>query len=429
MLSPIYDQFSTVVVGLITIRAFNRSRHYVERCYSLIDNRSRVIYYTEYTGKWLAIRMGILGAMYVLVVTFAVAFSQISASLAGFTLTFALDFSSYIMSLLQRYTEVEVEASAVERVVEYAELPTEDDLSKSPGTPPPAAWPASGDIEVENLSVAYDESLPPVLKEVSFSIPSGKRVGVVGRTGAGKSSLALALFRLLEPRTGCIRIDNLDISTVKRSELRKRLAVVPQDPFLFSGTLRSNLDMAGEKDDYELLQALQQVQLVSADAEDEGETEVSSSSSATIPVDDPTKPTGATRTADIFKNLSLPVAQGGDNFSQGQRQLVCLARALLLRPKIIVLDEATSSVDSDTGAQILRGAVSIFPPDSTVILIAHRLSTIAGVDIVFVLSEGRLVEIGPPAELLRTEGGMFWELVQKSSEKEELMKTILGSAP
>ena len=368
--------------------------------------------------------MGLLSAMYVLVVTFAVAFSQTSAPLAGFTLSFALDFSSSVMSLLQRFTEIEVDASAVERVVEYAELPTEDDLSKSPGTTPPAAWPASGSIKVENLSVAYDESLPPALKDVSFSIPSGKRVGVVGRTGAGKSSLALALFRLLEPRTGRIRVDGLDISAVKRSDLRKRLAIVPQDPFLFSGTLRSNLDMAGQKDDYELLNALQQVQLVSADAEDGGETEVSSSSSATIPGDDPAKPAGATRTADIFKNLSLPVAQGGDNFSQGQRQLVCLARALLSRPKVVVLDEATSSVDSDTGAQVLRGAVSIFPPDSTVILIAHRLSTIAAVDIVLVLSEGRLVEMGPPAELLGTEGGMFWELVQKSSEREELMKTI-----
>jgi ABC-type multidrug transport system fused ATPase/permease subunit len=228
--SPIYDQFSSVLSGLSTIRAFNRTKFYMDRMYGLIDNSSKATWALQLSSRWMSFRMGVLGAFFVTIVANAVAFSRIDAALAGFTLVFALRYTNALTSLLQAMTSLELGFNACERVLEYAEIETEPEG----GEDAPAAWPTEGRIEVDNLTVRYAKDLPPVLKNINFSVGSGERIGIVGRTGAGKSTLAAVFFRLLDSVEGSVRVDNVDISKLKLSQLRSRLAIIPQDPFLFS---------------------------------------------------------------------------------------------------------------------------------------------------------------------------------------------------
>ncbi|KAK3310355.1 uncharacterized protein B0T15DRAFT_518279 [Chaetomium strumarium] len=430
--SPIYDQFSSVLSGLSTIRAFGRTKFYMDRMYGLIDNSSKASWMLQLSSRWMAFRMGVLGALFVSVVANAVAFSRVDAALAGFCLAFALRYTNALTSLLQAMTSVELGFNACERVLEYAEIATEPEGGKNA----PAAWPTEGKIEVDNLTVRYADDLPPVLKSLNFTVGAGERIGIVGRTGAGKSTLAAVFFRLLEPVEGCVSIDNVDISTLKLAQLRSRLAIIPQDPFLFSGTLRSNLDMEGVLDDHELLESLKRVHLIETDDDDDDhpgrptvcqpaqtiDTVVATTSaSGALPAIDSETATEASTAADpeptiiepqrsqtnashssnIFTNLSTPISAGGANLSQGQRQLVCLARALLKRPKIVVLDEATSAVDQGTDSSIQASLRKEFAAAGcTVLVIAHRLSTVADFDRLLVLEKGRVAEMGSPRELL-----------------------------
>ncbi len=292
---------------------------------------------------------------------------------------------------------------------QYTELPTEALGGKSA----PAAWPTEGRIEVDDLVVGYAPDLPPVLKGVSFSINRNERVGVVGRTGAGKSSLTLALFRFLEARSGSIHIDGVDISKIKLHDLRSRLAIIPQDPVLFSGTVRSNLDPFDNHTDAALRDCLERVHLVSAS----GATTPSTSTAASSVTPKNTNP---------FTDLSSPISEGGLNLSQGQRQLLCLARAIVSRPRVMVLDEATSAVDMHTDALIQRSIREEFT-DASLVVIAHRLSTIADFDRVLVLSDGKVAEFGTPRELWeKAEGGMFRAMCEESGEREKLRGVVFG---
>lgn len=421
-----------------------------------------------------------LGTIFVTIVAVVAVSGHVDAALAGFSLTFALRYSWRLTGLLSSMTSLELSFNAAERVIEYSEIETEPEDGKEA----PAAWPAEGKIEVDNLSVAYKDGLPPVLKNLNFTVRPGERIGIVGRTGAGKSTLASVFFRLLKPREGSVRIDNIDISDLKLTQLRGRLAIIPQDPFLFSGTLRSNLDMDDTLEDYELQTTLQRVHLAKqqpASTEQATQYPVVSSHeetaiSTTEAVEEATNgeasallpdvenmdtapSTAAVATTeterpsadstDIFNNLSMEISTGGGNLSQGQRQLVCLARALLARPKIVIMDEATSAVDRGTDAAIQMALRDDFASAGcTVLVIAHRLSTVADFDRILVLEKGRMAEMGTPRELL--EGGMrrdeergrrgeaeggeaeedgagaFWDLVQSSAEKEKLVEMVLG---
>lgn len=306
--------------------------------------------------------------------------------------------------------------NATERIVEYSRIPIEDQFgresqpeaeSKTMESTVPAAWPAEGQLEIEGLVVGYDPDLPPVLRGLSFKVTKNQRVGVVGRTGAGKSSLTLALFRFLEAREGTIRIDGIDISKIGLHDLRSRLAIIPQDPVLFSGTVRSNLDPFNDHTDTDLYDAMERVQLIHSSINGSGTA----------------NPTLSDTNVNIFKSLSSRISEGGLNLSQGQRQLLCLARAIVSRPKIMILDEATSAVDMATDFLIQRSIREEFK-DSTLIVIAHRLSTIADFDKILVMSDGKAVEFDAPRKLLE-EKGMFWEMVGQSGEKDRLEKAIL----
>lgn len=305
--------------------------------------------------------------------------------------------------------------NAMERIVEYSRIPVE----KQEGTVVPAHWPTEGRLQVEGLVAGYAPDLPPVLKGLSFEVTRNQRIGVIGRTGAGKSSLTLALFRFLEAREGRIVIDGIDISKMKLHDLRSRLAIIPQDPVLFSGTVRSNLDAFDEHGDAELYDALERVHLI------RGTGNVSRGEFTSAPVTDaPSSLAFSDVNSNIFSNLSSRISEGGLNLSQGQRQLLCLARAIVSRPKIMVLDEATSAVDMATDVLIQRSIREEFE-DSTLLVIAHRLLTIADFDRILVMSDGRAVEYDTPRNLLAKRGA-FWEMVEQSGDRDRLEEIILG---
>ncbi|KAL7808977.1 P-loop containing nucleoside triphosphate hydrolase protein [Trichoderma aethiopicum] len=409
--SPVFEQFNATLSGVATLRAYQKTQVYVERMHSHLDAWDAVSIYGSLFNRWMSFRMALIGTAFSSIVGVVVALSpHIDASMAGFTLAFAVDLSGNILMTLWSYTSLELDMNATERVIEYADLQTEP----LDGEKPPAAWPTSGDIEVKDLVVGYAEDLPAVLKGVSFNVKNNERVGVIGRTGAGKSSLTLALFRFLEARSGTILIDGVDISKIDLHSLRSRLAIIPQDPVLFSGTIRSNLDPFNERTDEELRESLHRVHLVG--------------SQPATPANEPSSAAGSTTSptnVNIFRDLSSGIAESGGNLSQGQRQLLCMARAIVSRPKIMVLDEATSAVDMATDTLIQRSIREEFT-DSTLIVIAHRLSTIADFDRILVLSEGVVAEFGTPKELWEKEGGVFRDMCESSGERDKLRETILG---
>jgi len=302
--------------------------------------------------------------------------------------------------------------NAIERVEEYISMPHES----TSGTSVPAAWPSAGLIEIKNLTVAYDVGLPPVLHSLTFTAEPTESIGVVGRTGAGKSSLTLAIFRMLDIRAGTITIDGIDTAEITLHDLRSRLAIIPQDPVLFSGTLRSNIDPQGHYTDEEVFAGLRRMHLLDEGEEDEEEEpepaplalrKTATNTSAIIPP----PPTRA-----VFHDLNYPISRGGLNLSQGQRQLICLARALISRPKVLILDESTSNLDMATDRKIQRSIREDFA-QSTLLVIAHRLSTIADFDKVLVLEKGEVREFGKPKELWERCGG-FRDMVESSGERE-----------
>ncbi|KAB8235657.1 P-loop containing nucleoside triphosphate hydrolase protein [Aspergillus alliaceus] len=425
--SPVMEQFDSSLAGLTTIRAFNKVEVYVRQMYSKIDRHAQTVWNSWLFNRWLAFRMSIVGAIFSTGAAALVVYvPTIPAALAGFAISFALQYNYAVSMGLRFYAEMEMDMNSTERVLEYSDLDTED----QGGYEPPAAWPLRGRVEVDNLVVAYAPDLPPVLNGLSFNMEPNQRVGVVGRTGAGKSSLTLALFRFLEARKGHIVIDGLDVSKMTLQALRSRLAIIPQDPVLFSGTVRSNLDPFHEYTDTELYNALERVHLLSFEdaitlaSQSQHDSFSGSDTLASTPIS-PT--TGYSKPSSFFTSLSAPISEGGLNISQGQRQLLCLARAIVAQPKIMILDEATSAVDMETDALIQRSIRSEFGRhDSSLLVIAHRLSTIADFDRILVMDAGKAVEFGPPLELLGIEGGVFRNLVENSGERAVLEEMILG---
>ena len=425
--SPVFEQFGSALTGVGTIRAFDKSDTYITRMYSKIDDHISSFWYLWAFNRWMGWRMSLVGGFFAtFVAAMILLINGIDAALAGFALSFALEYGSAVIWSVRFYTNIELDMNAAERIIEYASLPTES----LDGTDPPAAWPSEGRLEVKDLVVGYAPDLPPVLKGLAFRVERNERIGVVGRTGAGKSSLTLALFRFLEAREGSIHIDGLDISKIKLHDLRSRLAIIPQDPVLFSGTVRSNLDAFDEHGDSDLRDALLRVHLISVEEFESLSSSSSSSGSATPVPPVPNTPNGTTKNLNKnpFLHLSSPITEGGLNLSQGQRQLLCLARAIVSRPKIMVLDEATSAVDMATDALIQRSIREEFG-GSTLIVIAHRLSTIADFDKILVLDDGRVSEFGTPKELFALENGVFKGMVGESGEKKKLISMIQGAEP
>ncbi|KAJ3059615.1 hypothetical protein HK102_009904 [Quaeritorhiza haematococci] len=308
-------------------------------------------------------------------------------------------------------------------------------------------WPTRGQITVRNLEIRYAPELPPVLKKISFEVREREKIGVVGRTGAGKSTLSLAFFRILPIPSGSIFIDGVDISAIGLRDLRSRLVIIPQDPVLFSGTLRSNLDPFDEHNDAALWQALKRsrfldsLQSSSQSTGASGSSSLASSSTSSPMLCsrghsqsqdhmDQTLHRARSKSSDLGLNnsppeitLSTPISENGSNFSQGQRQLLCLARSLLRQTTLVILDEATASVDNETDLKIQETVREEFK-DRTVLCIAHRLRTVMDYDKILVLDKGEVVEFGTPLELVMGERGVgvFGKMVEETGERDELIE-------
>ena len=407
--SPIFELFGTALTGIGTIRAFGRTESYVERMFDRIDEHARTFWYLWLFNRWIMFWLNNVGALFSVLVAAVIVANKADAALAGFALSFALQYSAALVWSIRQYASVELSMNATERILEYSDIAIEDD---SGAVAAPAAWPTQGRLEVDGLSVAYAHDLAPVLNNLTFTIEPNQRVGVVGRTGAGKSSLTLALFRFLQIRSGTVHIDGLNIVDLKLHDLRSRLAIIPQDPILFSGTIRSNLDPFGDFTDAELFDALARVHLIP--------------SPCPIGTQMPATTSGTTvHVNNIFTSLSTPITTGGHNLSQGQRQLLALARAIVSRPKILVLDEATSAVDMATDALIQRSIREEFN-NTTMLVIAHRLSTVVDFDKILVMDAGQAVEFGAAQELMHIEGGVWRGLVEGSGERSRLEELIGG---
>ncbi|PYH95813.1 ABC multidrug transporter [Aspergillus ellipticus CBS 707.79] len=390
--ADIFEHFTSSAAGVSTIRAFGAVDRLADQMHHRLDRLSSARRHFQMFNRWMGLQMSLVGILFStgtgIILLSSV--SLIDASLIGFSLSFSMGFSQAVFKGINNLGMLETYMDSAADVTAYAELETE----QQDGDEVPEDWPAQGKVEVQGLDVAYSADLPLVLKDVSFTVEGGKRIGVVGRTGAGKSSLTLSLLRLVEPHGGTILVDGIDISTIKVQYLRSRIAFIPQDPVLFSGTVRANLDPFSQVRDDKLADALRRVQLLAENPEDE--------------------------TSGLF-TLDSAISAGGANMSQGQRQLLCLARILIKNPKVIILDEATSAVDHKTDLLIQETIRSQF--HGTLIVVAHRLRTIASFDQVLVLRAGEVAEIGSPRELLRGQG-LFYDLVQSSEDREFLTGTI-----
>ena len=305
--------------------------------------------------------------------------------MAALAISYALDVTQTLNWVVRMATDMETQIVAVERIQEYAELPSEAPAHIA-ATAPAETWPAQGDVVIEDLTMRYRPELEPVLKHISLHITPGEKVGVVGRTGAGKSSLVLCLMRIVELEAGRIVIDGVDISTIGLEDLRSKMAIIPQEPLLFSGSVRDNLDPFKQYTDEEIWSSLERARMRQTVAEN---------------------PAG----------LEAVVEEHGSNFSVGQRQLLCVARALLRKSKVILMDEATASIDVETDLTIQKTIRSEFK-DSTVITIAHRIHTISDSDKVLVLDLGEVKEFDAPGVLLSDKNSLYSQLVEKSKEVE-----------
>lgn len=408
--SPIFEVFGSTLAGLGTIRSFGKTMDYEKRMFDKINAFAQVTWSSRLLMRWVMIRNNLVGATFTLAIAIGVTLlPDIDAALAGFVLSFGFQFSSAMFTAIRTFADVELSMNSAERIVEYIQTPTESLV----GDDVPASWPTKGEIVVKDLKARYDENLPLVLKGLSFEVGSRKRVGIVGRTGSGKSTLTLAIFRFIEASGGSVMIDGIDVSKIKLSDLRSLISIVPQDPTLFSGTLRSNLDPFDEHTDAELMDALGRMHLLDSNHDAAG------SGTAT-----PTKK-AVRENINIFHDLSSSISAKGLNLSQGQRQLLCLARAIVGRPKILILDEATSAVDMVTDSLIQRSIREQFA-DATLLVVAHRLSTIADFDAVLVMDDGKVAEYASPKELVARKGS-FWKMVEASGEREELERLIDAS--
>uniref|UniRef100_A0A3P8P9I6 ATP-binding cassette, sub-family C (CFTR/MRP), member 2 n=1 Tax=Astatotilapia calliptera TaxID=8154 RepID=A0A3P8P9I6_ASTCA len=373
--SPIYSHFGETVSGLSVIRAYKHQERFLKHNEVTIDENLKSIYLRIVSDRWLAIRLEFVGN---LVVFFAALFAVISrdsidSNVVGLSVSYALNVTQTLNWLVMTTSALETNIVAVERVNEYTQLKNEADWVTD--TRPPQMWPEAGRVHFENYKVRYRPELDLVLHGITCDINSTEKIGIVGRTGAGKSSLTNCLFRIIEAAEGRILIDDVDIATIGLHDLRHRLTIIPQDPVLFSGSLRMNLDPFDKFSDEEIWRVLELSHLKSY-------------------------------VSGLQEGLQHKVAEGGENLSVGQRQLLCLARALLRKSRILILDEATAAVDLETD-NLIQNTIRKEFSDCTVLTIAHRLHSIMDSSRVMVLDAGKVVEFDSPSNLLEKEGHFY----------------------
>lgn len=390
--SGVFSRFGEAISGVSSIRAYGLQDRFARGIRETVDQMNSAYYLTFSNQRWLAVRLDTIGNLLVFTTGILVVTSRfdVNPSIAGLVLSYILSIVQMIQFTVRQLAEVENAMNATERLHYYGtELDEEPPLHLKEV---PKEWPQHGEIVFNEVQMRYREGLPLVLQGLTMRVAAGERIGIVGRTGAGKSSIMSTLFRLVELSGGSISIDGINIATVGLKDLRTRLAIIPQDPTLFRGTVRSNLDPFNEHSDLELWSALRQSDLIDANAS----------------LDD--KSHGRI-------HLDGVVEEEGLNFSLGQRQLMALARALVRNAQIIVCDEATSSVDMDTDQKIQRTIATGFK-GKTLLCIAHRLKTIINYDRICVMDQGRIVELDTPLQLWEEEG-IFRSMCDRSGIRRE----------
>ena len=384
--SPIYSHFGETLSGVGTIRAYAADDRFINETESRVDLNLSCFNCSIGSNRWLTIRLEFCGNC---ITMFAALFAVLSkgsldAGIIGLSMSYAMNVTSTIAWLVRQLTLLEANIVSVERILEYSRNETEAEWTQTPSKLN-KSWPEEGKVQFKDYSTRYRLGLDLVIRDINVLIEPQEKIGVVGRTGAGKSTITLSLFRIIEAAAGNIIIDGVNISEIGLHELRKKLTIIPQDPVLFSGTMRFNLDPFNEKSDQELWTCLEHAHL-----------------------------------KDFIKSLDQgldsSVSEGGENLSVGQRQLVCLARALLRKTKILILDEATAAVDLETDSLIQSTIRSEFS-DCTIITIAHRLHTILDSTRVLVLDQGKVVEFDSPDNLLKDQSSIFYSLARNAGIK------------
>uniref|UniRef100_A0A914E7D4 Multidrug resistance-associated protein 1 n=1 Tax=Acrobeloides nanus TaxID=290746 RepID=A0A914E7D4_9BILA len=383
--SPIYSHLSESINGVSTIHAYNEVPKFCRLSEQKVDTHVRCRYLNYVANRWLSVRLEFIGNC---VVLFAALFAVLarettSPGVLGLSISYSLNITFVLNFAVRQISKLETNIVSVERVKEYTETTPEAEWESKPENKPPKNWPSEGRINIIDYSTRYRPGLDLVVKKLNAEINTHEKVGIVGRTGAGKSSVTLALFRMIEPDEGRIVIDGVNISNLGLHDLRSNLTIIPQDPVLFSGSLRFNLDPFNRYSDNELWSALEYANLKEFAYSHPGK-------------------------------LEHEITEGGANISVGQRQLVCLARALLRKSKVLVLDEATAAVDMNTDALIQKTIREQFK-DSTVLTIAHRLNTIMDYDRIIVLDSGRVKEFDSPANLMSDKKSIFYSMVKSAN--------------
>ncbi|KAL2911652.1 hypothetical protein HK105_208860 [Polyrhizophydium stewartii] len=388
--SPLYAHFQETLNGVSTIRAYKQEFRFIETNEERLDFNQRAYYPSVSSNRWLAVRLEFIGGLIVFgsalfgVLSIYLGLST-SASVIGLMLSYALNVTQTLNWMVRQSCEIETNVVAVERIKEYVELPQEAEYEVAEvARRLPDGWPREGQVEFKGYSTRYRPGLDLVLRDVTFSVRPHEKIGIVGRTGAGKSSLTLALFRLIEPAQGTILIDGVDITTLGLGDLRSRISIIPQDPVLFAESIRDNLDPFGQHSDAEIWSCLESASLRDYVSRLDGQLEY----------------------------LVLP---GGENFSVGQRQLICLARALLRRTSILVLDEATAAIDVETDRLIQQTIRREFKA-CTILTIAHRINTVMDSDRILVLDAGRVVEFDSPEALVKNKRSVFYSLAREAGQ-------------
>eukprot|EP01041_Mallomonas_annulata_P002837 gene2837-5584_t len=389
-LSPIYADFSQALVGVSSIRAYGLSSQFILQMEESVNKNSIAAIMQQLAGQWLAIRLDLIGAsisLFIAALAVGAGGDFIPAGYLALALSYSLNLTSFLKFAVRMVATTEAQMNSVERIKFYAEEVEQEGVMSAKRKPPPEDWPTKGVVEAMNVSLRYRDG-PLVLNNVSFTTESSEKIGIAGRTGSGKSSLMAALFRIEELHGGVIRIDGKDCSQIPLKILRSKIGIIPQDPVMFSASVRFNLDPFDKHTDQEIWDILSVVELKDA-------------------------------VQSLPSQLLEQVAESGENFSAGQRQLICIARALLRRPKVLVLDEATASVDNETDSRMQTMIKERFK-ECTVLTIAHRLHTIVDSDRIMVLENGELAELDSPKELMSKSGGLFqalWERHQLSHGK------------
>ncbi|XP_062453681.1 multidrug resistance-associated protein 1-like isoform X1 [Rhea pennata] len=379
--SPVISHFSETLLGGSTIRAFGHQERFIRKNNDVVYENLVYFYNNVISNRWLSVRLEFLGSLMVFFAALFVVLSgnKVNSSTVGLSISYALNIIHSLNFWVRKACEIETNAVSIERVCEYAKMDKEEPWITSKR--PPVGWPDRGIIEFINYKAQYRKDLGLALNDISFQTQSEEKIGIVGRTGAGKSTLTNCLFRVLEGSGGKIIVDGIDISTIGLHDLRGNLNIIPQDPILFSGTLQSNLDPLGKHSDLELWEALELCDLKDF-------------------------------VQSLPKKLLHEISEGGENLSVGQRQLVCLARVLLRKTKILVLDEATASVDTETD-NLVQSTIRREFYNCTILTIAHRLHTILDSERVLVLDTGRILEFDTPHNLLQQKGA-FSEMVAEA---------------